>query len=113
MAVCWSPVGELHVLREFVDLRIRHDDELLVSGRVYPEVVALVLEDLFHLHGHVDGVAGKLEIKLVREQSLKLQTYECALGYDGAMLFLNAEEMLVGRAIGKDNGFSAIFVPPM
>ena len=89
MLVCLSEVGELYVLRQPFYLRIGQHDELLVSGRIDVEVVTFFLKKLFHLHGHVDGVARQLKIKVVGEQCFKLQTDKCSLGNDGTMLLLD------------------------
>jgi len=113
MALGLSPVGEVHLGGQFLDLGVGQDDELLVGGRVEPELVAFLLEDALHLHGHVDGVTRELEIERCavvvdgREECLELQSDKGSLGNDGAVLLLDGEEMLVGLAVGEDNGLAA------
>ena len=64
------------------------------------------MEDAFHLHGHIDGVARQLEIEIVGEQGIELESDECALGNDGTVLLLDGEEMLVGLSVGEDDGLA-------
>lgn len=46
-------------------LFVLYYDELLVSGRVYIEVVSFVEEYLFHFFSHIYCVLGNLEIQVV------------------------------------------------
>ena len=103
MHIGLTPMGELHVGGKALDSLVRQDDKLLVGGRVDEELAAFLLEDLFHLHGHLDGVARELEVEVVSEQGLKLQTNERSLGNDGTVLLLNREEVLVGLTVGEDH----------
>ena len=50
------------------------NDKLLVGGRVDKKAVSLVLEYLFHAHGHINGVARDVEIEVVGEEGVKLYT---------------------------------------
>ena len=101
------PVGELDVLRKSLYLGIGQNDELLVGGRVDVELIALLLEDLLHAHGHIVSVAGQFHVEVVGEQRLELEAYQCPFGNDGAVLLLDAEEVLVGGTVGEDDGLAA------
>ena len=107
MVVVRPPVGEADVLRQLLHLLVGQDDELLVGGRVEIELIAVLLENLFHLHGFFYGVTGQLEVEVVGKQRLELQADECALGNDGSMLFLYGEEVLMGIAMRKHYSFAA------
>ena len=72
MAVSLPPMGEQHTTAQLFDFGIGQDDKLLVGRRIEPELVALLLKDTFHLHGHVDGVTRQLEIEVVGEERLEL-----------------------------------------
>ena len=101
-----APVCELDILRQSFHGFVGQDNKLLVGGRVDEELAALLLENLLHAHGHIDGVARQLEIQIVRKQRIKLQTYQCSLGYDGTMLLLDGEEVLVGLTVGEDDSLA-------
>lgn len=100
-------MGELDVLRESLYLGIGQNDELLVGGRVDVELIALLLEYLLHAHGHIVSMAGQFHVEVVGEQRFKLEAYQRPFGNDGAMLLLDAEEVLVGRTVGEDDGLAA------
>ena len=74
MDVGLAPMGELYVASKALNGLVGQDDKLLVGGRVDEELAAFLLEDLLHLHGHLDGVARELEVEVVSKQRLKLQT---------------------------------------
>lgn len=99
-------MGELHFLRQFLDQGIWQNDELLIGGRVNIELKAFLLEYLFHLHRHLDSVAGEVEIEIVGEEGFELQTYQGAFGYHGTVLLLDREEMLVSLPIGEYHRFA-------
>ena len=40
------------------------------------------------------------------EEGFELESDERSLGDDGTMLFLDREEMLMGLAVGEDDGFA-------
>ena len=67
---------------------------------------AFLLEDMLHLHSHLDSMTRQVKIEIVCEKRFKLQTYQGSLGYDSTMLLLNTEEMLMSTAIGKDHRFT-------
>ena len=78
-------MGELHFLRQFLDQGIRQNDELLIGGRVNIELKAFLLEYLFHLHRHLDSVAGEVAIEIGGGEGLDLKTYQGACGYHGSV----------------------------
>ena len=51
-------------------------------------------------------MARQLEIELVSEKCIKLQTNKCALGNDGSVLLLDGEEVLVCQTVGEDHSFA-------
>ena len=55
--VCHTEMSKHHLLRQFLHTGIAYHHKLLVGWLVKIELVTLLLEDLFHLHGHVYGVA--------------------------------------------------------
>ena len=46
------------------------------------------------------------EIEVICKERLELQADKGTFGNDGSMLFLDGEEMLVGLAIGEDDGLA-------
>ena len=52
-------------------------------------------------------MARELKVEFVRKQGLELQADEGTLGNDGAVLLLDREEVLVGLAVGEDDGLAA------
>ena len=98
-----TEMSEDEVLRQSLHLRIGQHDELLVGGGVYEELITFLLEDALHLHSHLNGVLGQLEVEVVRKQGIKLQTYQRALSNDGAVLLLDGEEVFVSLAVGEDH----------
>ena len=43
----------------------------------------------------------EVQIEIVCKQSFELQAYQSTFGDDGAMLFLDAEEVFVGTTVGE------------
>ena len=101
-----SEMGEFDVSAQAFHLFVVDDYKLLVGGGVNEELIAFLLEDGFHPHGHLDGVFGEAEIEIVCEEGIELEADEGTLGDDGAVLLLDREEMLVGLAVGEDNGLA-------
>ena len=64
-------------------------------------------EHRYHLLSPDVGVAGNLEIEVVGEQGIELQSEQSALCEYGSMLLLYAEEMLVGIMVGEHHGLAA------
>ena len=107
MVIGLAKMRESNLLTETFSLFVVDNDKLLVSGGVDQELKTFSFEEILHPHGHSDGMLRELEIKLISEQGLELQTDECSFGYDGTVLLLNGEEVLVGFAVGKDHGLTA------
>ena len=57
MNVGLPPMGEQDVLGQPFYRVVGEDDKLLVGGRVDKELAAFLLEDSFHAHRHLDGMA--------------------------------------------------------
>ena len=104
--VSLSEMGEFDVSAQPFRLFVVDDHKLLVGGGVDEELITLFLEDGFHPHGHLDGVFGKTEVEVVCEEGIELETDEGTLGDDGAVLLLDGEEMLVGLAVGENDGLT-------
>ena len=51
-------------------------------------------------------MARQFEIEVVGEQGVELQADEGSLGNDGAVLFLDGEEMLVSLTVGEDDSLA-------
>ena len=79
----------------------------MVGGGIYQELITFADEELLHAHRRLDGLLGELEVEVIREQCLKLQANESALGDHSTVLFLNGEEMLVRILMGEDHGLTA------
>ena len=107
MVVGLAEVRELHLTTQPLCLFVVDDDELLVSGGVYIEFKTSSFEDFLHPHGHLDGMFGKFEIKVVAKQRFKLQTNQRPFGNHSTVLLLDGEEMLVGLAVGEDHRLTA------
>ena len=101
MDVGLSPMGKFHLLLQALDDVVGQDDELLVGGRLEPELITLFLEHPTHLHSLVNAVARQLEVEIIRKQCVELQSDKSSLGNDGAVLLLDGEEMLVGLTVGE------------
>ena len=66
VCVDWLPGLEKDMLHELLHLRVAQLDKLLVgAGRIHGDVG--IEEELSHLHRHVDGVLGDVEVKVVRK----------------------------------------------
>ena len=98
---------EEDILCQFRSLRIVDDDKLLVCGGVEVEAVTLSFEQVAHLLGHHVGMTGDVEIQVVSEQGVKLQTVQAPFGDDRSVLFLDAEEMVVGIVMGEHHRLAA------
>ena len=107
MVVGLTEVRELHLTAQLLYLFIVDDNKLLVGGGVYIEFEALALEEFLYPHGHLDGMFGKFEIKVVAKQRFKLQTNQRPFGNHSTVLLLDGEEMLVGLAVGEDHRLAA------
>ena len=58
-----AEVGELHLTAQTLHLFVVDDHELLIGGGVDKELVTLLLEDVLHPHGHLDGMFGEAVIE--------------------------------------------------
>ena len=79
----------------------------MIGGGIYQELKTFTDEEFLHAHGCLDGLLGELEVEVVGEQRLELQTNQGTLGNHGPVLLLDGEEMLMGILVGEDNGLTA------
>ena len=103
MVVGLTEMGESNLLAEKISLFVSDDNKLLVGRGVDQKLEPLFLENILHPHGHLDGMFREMEVKLVGEQSFKLQADKGTFRNDGTVLFLDGEEVLMSLTIGKDH----------
>lgn len=105
--ILFLPEAEADLAAELLHEAVFEDDELLVRGRVYEELIAFGDEHLFQALGEINGVAADGEIETVSEKSIELHAEEAALGDHRTALLGNGLKVLGHVAAREDDGFAA------
>lgn len=91
---------------ESVELFVGHDDEDLVGRGLEEQVVAVCVQGFSDGIGRRDGSFANLLVQVVREQRIKLQAEQLALGEQGAVLLHDREEMRCTVLLREDDGLA-------
>ncbi len=102
-----SPYGEDDVLAQLRQFGIVEDNKLLICGRVDEELITFLRKDVAHLLRHNISMTRNVEVQVVGEECIELQTVESALSNNSTVLLLDAEEVRMSVVVGKDNSLAA------
>lgn len=89
-----EPIGDF--LFKFRQDRIGHDDKDLIRRRGEEKLVMMCFQGFADPVSRFDGRAADLLIQMIREQRIKLQAEQPALGEQGTMLLDDGKEMRHG-----------------
>lgn len=91
---------------ESVELFVGYDDEDLVGRGLEEQAVAVCVQGFSDGIGRCDGSFANLFVQVVREQRIKLQAEQPALGEQGAVLLHDREEMRCTVLLREDDGLA-------
>jgi len=99
-----------HLILNFLQGFILHQNELLIGRGIQEKGIAQLLKALFHFLGHFDGVSSDFQVKVIGEQELVANKIKEAQVYSESgyiYLKLKQEQPMAYRAYLKDLALDA------